>query len=949
VNRAVSPLAALIENDHLRRLAGCGVLFLGLLFCLDRHALRYSVWAEGSTIVVEAAGHQFRGEVPQSTAPLAVRLYPQDRYSTNQILVRDRGFLLNGLSILAQMGRRQKPDPRVFMQPAGTPARYVHFNPFRAALTVHQESHELRIEMNVPDAAMESWQYGHKLDTVKLNPPWIRLTVYPLLAALLVAGLLCILGSWLAGSAAPLIPKIPPSGRARSLATSLILLFLGTAAGGFVFLRVFGAMPGFGDEMNYLIQGRIFASGHLFVPEPPTAEFFRVGWMDMFGADGKVWGFHPPGNSLILAIGWLLNISWLTVPIVFGLNLLVQYLLAREVVGEGAWPFVHVAIVGTSHYVLSLSSSYMAHAPSFLFISLFYLYILRFEKTDRGALLLLASACLGFAFIIRPISAVLAAVIPLVFVLRGWRKERTAWYAAAFLCGLGIASSIFLYTWAITGRFTFPYAIKGPEVGQTLWVRISRGWDVHFTNIFRNSNEFQHRVHSFGILGNALFFFVPALTWPRQRERKPLALAYSSFVFFALGHSFLHWYGWKWEPRMLFDVSFLFFLLSTAGVKTLVELLPAGGHAARVTSWAVAGALFWVLAFDLPYRFGTEYRKYNLAPNGVHDEIRRQNLHDAIVFFGAERPYSCYTPMNTVTFDGDVIYAKAQGDLNDYRLLARFPHKEAWYTADGETMQKKPNFYRKDLATLAAVLPRLGPDAIVVVPWLDVAPTTLNDLLPARKEDPGRFLTSLASPAKDSGPRLAVFLESATELARLVGLSRETQDVVAEGFEGPIAFKRIGPRRAMETGRFPGIRMTCFEGTSWSGQPLGRQLVPSLDIELCPGENRSIIYETWFELKKARRFAFSLESDDGSGLFVDEKLVIDNDLSNTHGPEVKNATLELGPGLHSMTVKYFNGPGDGRLKLTIQDRNGVATPASVAAFLDEFLFFVKDAGARPAP
>jgi len=135
--------------------------------------------------------------------------------------------------------------------------------------------------------------------------------------------------------------------------------------------------------------------------------------------------------------------------------------------------------------------------------------------------------------------------------------------------------------------------------------------------------------------------------------------------------------------------------------------------------------------------------------------------------------------------------------------------------------------------------------------------------------------------------------------------------------------------------------MTCYEGTTWKGTPLGEQLVPGLDVGICPGENRSMVYETWFDLAEKRRFSFSLESDDGSGLFLDGKLVIDNDLAGTHGPAVKRATVELGPGLHAMTVKYFNGPGDGRLNLTLENRKGEPVPVTVAAFLPEFFFFVK--------
>src|SRR5439155_7903319 len=108
------------------------------------------------------------------------------------------------------------------------------------------------------------------------------------------------------------------------------------------------------------------ASGHLSVPEPPDPEFFRVDWMHLFGEDGKIWGFHPPGNCVLLALGWLAGSCSITLPIVFGLLLVAQYLLALEVLRDRRFALLTAALVGSSHWLLSLGASFMAHAPSLL-------------------------------------------------------------------------------------------------------------------------------------------------------------------------------------------------------------------------------------------------------------------------------------------------------------------------------------------------------------------------------------------------------------------------------------------------------------------------------------------------------------------------------------------------------------------------------------------------------
>ena len=384
-------------------------------------------------------------------------------------------------------------------------------------------------------------------------------------------------------------------------------------------------------------------------------------------------------------------------------------------------------------------------------------------------------------------------------------------------------------------------------------------------------------------------------------------------------------------------------------MQRFAALLPSG--LARRAAAVVGCAVFlFAAAKDLPWRLDHEYRDYNQAPVGVRDAIAKNGLRDAVIFFGGEKAFACYTPYNAVTFDGNVVYARAQGELLDYLLLERFPGKSAWFTPDGNALEARPNFYRRDLATLRTDLDRLGGSpATVVMPWLDVAPTPLNERLrPAVPEDPGRFLGRLASGgAHASGT--AVFLEGATELARLADMTFETTAPAAAGaYEGPVAFRTIGRLKPGGDGTFPGIWMTCREGTTWDGKILSERLVSTLDIGVCPGENRSITFETSFTLKAARQCVFTTESDDGSGVFVDGRLVVDNDLNGTHGAETKTGKVDLEPGVHNLVVKYFNGPGDARLVATLVDRTGKPVPISVAAFLDEFHFYVTRFSRPPA-
>lgn len=67
-----------------------------------------------------------------------------------------------------------------------------------------------------------------------------------------------------------------------------------------------------------------------------------------------------------------------------------------------------------------------------------------------------------------------------------------------------------------------------------------------------------------------------------------------------------------------------------------------------------------------------------------------------------------------------------------------------------------------------------------------------------------------------------------------------------------------------------------------------------------------IEYEARFWVDRAGTYEWRLTSDDGSKLYVDGELVIDDD--GVHPPKSKTGTSELSAGVHSIRVSYFQGP-----------------------------------------
>ncbi len=66
----------------------------------------------------------------------------------------------------------------------------------------------------------------------------------------------------------------------------------------------------------------------------------------------------------------------------------------------------------------------------------------------------------------------------------------------------------------------------------------------------------------------------------------------------------------------------------------------------------------------------------------------------------------------------------------------------------------------------------------------------------------------------------------------------------------------------------------------------------------------AILYTAKMEFDQTGEYKFGLVSDDGSKLFIDGKLVIDND--GSHSSDIKQGSIKLAKGLHDIRVEYFD-------------------------------------------
>ncbi|WP_339727601.1 alkaline phosphatase family protein [Maribacter stanieri] len=69
------------------------------------------------------------------------------------------------------------------------------------------------------------------------------------------------------------------------------------------------------------------------------------------------------------------------------------------------------------------------------------------------------------------------------------------------------------------------------------------------------------------------------------------------------------------------------------------------------------------------------------------------------------------------------------------------------------------------------------------------------------------------------------------------------------------------------------------------------------------------------KIEEEDNYEFAIRSDDGSKLFIDGALVVDND--GDHGVRTKNGSIDLEKGNHIIEVLWFNGGGDGWLDVYV--------------------------------
>lgn len=110
------------------------------------------------------------------------------------------------------------------------------------------------------------------------------------------------------------------------------------------------------------------------------------------------------------------------------------------------------------------------------------------------------------------------------------------------------------------------------------------------------------------------------------------------------------------------------------------------------------------------------------------------------------------------------------------------------------------------------------------------------------------------------------------------------------------------------------------------------------DINQTREDYFAIRFEGYLNIKSDGLYRLILVSDDGSRLFLHDRLTIDHD--GNHPPKPASRVVRLKSGLHPLIIEYFQGNGDKRLELFIEacdSRESVSLRPIREVTADEFL------------
>jgi hypothetical protein len=213
---------------------------------------------------------------------------------------------------------------------------------------------------------------------------------------------------------------------------------------------VYQRHPHVADEVVYVYQARYFAAGQAVMPPPPSVRGFEIDLMEYLP---RHWySVTPPGWPAVLAVGVAVGVPWLVNPLLGGLNIVLSYLFLGELYSRRTARLI-VLLLCLSPWQIFVSMSYMNHALMMTAELLAFWGIARARRSGLARWALLAGAGVGLGSLIRPLDALIVAVLAGLWAIGIGGRRLKFPVLVAFGLGTALVGAAALpYNWRLTGN-----------------------------------------------------------------------------------------------------------------------------------------------------------------------------------------------------------------------------------------------------------------------------------------------------------------------------------------------------------------------------------------------------------------------------------------------------------------------------------------------------------------
>lgn len=474
----------------------------------------------------------------------------------------------------------------------------------------------------------------------------------------------------------------------------------------FIALAQYQAQPHILDASAYVMQAKIFASGRLAAPVPANLSAFQGPFM--VAHNGRWFAQYPPGTSLLLAAGFLLNVPWVVEPLLGALALWGIYRLGCAWFGR-ATALLAVLLGALSPFFSYLVASYLSHAPALFFEVFFLLFLTAYTRRRRTRDLIFAAACWGGLLLTREFSAALVGLWATAYIAATqWRRlwEYRSRLARDALLALTVALAgcalYLLYNRAQTGSaLTTPRVLFSPAdhpgFGKGIGFYGQHTVAAGFVNLDELLTSLS--IDLFGWPFDLTLAFIPlAFLAGRARPRWELFCA-TTAALLALAQMTYFYHGIYLGPRYLFETLPFLLLLSARGITNLPpalvwagrQLMPDGfasvRAAARLLTLTCVGALVLCnLVYYLPRQLSLHQNFSGLAVAQPVDVGAIYRLHptNAVVVTSDWYVYSYVVwPLNAPSLSGSTLYAYATSPGAVSTLRGEYPGRRFYQLVIG--------------------------------------------------------------------------------------------------------------------------------------------------------------------------------------------------------------------------------------------------------------------------